>query len=182
MTALTPAQLKALFETGDIPTSANYSDMFDSFLAVAEGSSQTINGNLIINGNLNVSSVTASSIYAADVNAGAVSAQIIITSVLTRTVNSSIAALGSTQASAFQLINGFNVVNAVTSAVNDGVKLSTVIGQTQVVWNRSASQMLIYPPSGGTIDSLAGNAPYKLATLTQASFINTTGFSYLSGK
>jgi len=41
MTVRTPAYLKTVFESNDIPTGSDYSDIFDSFLPISTSSKQT---------------------------------------------------------------------------------------------------------------------------------------------
>lgn len=63
MTAQTRATLRAYFETGDVPTSAQFSDLIDSSLNLAETSSQTVAGQLVFDATARfvggISSVTA---------------------------------------------------------------------------------------------------------------------------
>lgn len=183
-TALTPTQLKALFETNDIPTSANYADLFDSFISVADNSAQSIQSDLTINGALNVDKVTASSIQTGGIVTGVINANTISTSALRYSVNSSIAALGGTLASAFPLAHTINVIRAVTSATNDGVVLQGGnTGSSQVVFNRAASLLLVYPSTAAaTIDSIAAGSPFKVTANTQYSFTQINNTTFYSGK
>lgn len=78
-------------------------------------------------------------------------------------VANSLTATGSTQATALQLqadINRFTTVAASTGAILPSLNP----GDSCVVFNGGASALLVYPPVGGTINALAANAGYSVAT------------------
>jgi hypothetical protein len=76
------------------------------------------------------------------------------------TVGASVIAAGTTQPTATVLSNDFNIVATGTG----GVQLPNVqVGQPVYVFNATAAAINVYPPTGGTVDSLAVNAPYLLA-------------------
>ena len=85
-------------------------------------------------------------------------------------VTTGITAAGSTQGTATALTKAFNVVSTVTAG--QGVVLPTAVaGMRVTVVNTSATTLLVYPASGGTINALALNAGYSLPTLGRLDFI-----------
>lgn len=89
MSIQTKTNLKALFEDGDVPTGANFADLIDSSVNLAETSLQTMNGALyapeittarvsaqvvVITGTLNANVITPTTVDAITVNAASVSA------------------------------------------------------------------------------------------------------------
>lgn len=92
------------------------------------------------------------------------------------TVATGLTAAGSTQTGALGLSNSVNVVSTV--AASTGVRLPTVAGDVHVVqsgdvvtvFNRGANALSVYPPVGGTIDSLATNAAFSVAAGKAARF------------
>ena len=90
-----------------------------------------------------------------------------------------ITAAGTTQATAFALINDINVVS--TAAASTGVALPTgTVGRRVVVFNRGANAITVYPASGGTIDTLALNAGMALPVNAQAQFYAATATQWYS--
>lgn len=86
------------------------------------------------------------------------------------TVANSLVATGTIQGNALALpadINRFGTVAAGTGAIippcNGGDELTVV--------NAGANALLVYPPVGGTINSLAANAGYSVAAATPTCFI-----------
>lgn len=78
-------------------------------------------------------------------------------------VANNLTATGSTQATALQLqadVNRFTTVAASTGAILPAMNP----GDQVVVFNGGASALLVYPPVGGTINALAANAGYSVAT------------------
>lgn len=64
-----------------------------------------------------------------------------------------VAAAGASLAFATVLANNYNQVTSCTAGVNDGVKLTILIGYPQTVTNATATAVNVYPSSGtGTID------------------------------
>lgn len=75
MTISTKTTIKTFFETGDKPTQSQFSDFIDSCLFLAETSSQSIIGSVIVSGNLTVTgTVSAGSISFSNISTGIVSA------------------------------------------------------------------------------------------------------------
>ena len=76
-----------------------------------------------------------------------------------RSVQTSISAAGSTQGTATALTKDISVVSTVSAG--QGVVLpSAVTGMVLIVNNTSATNMNVYPATGGAINSLATNAAY----------------------
>jgi hypothetical protein len=80
-----------------------------------------------------------------------------------RRVLSGLTALGSSQATAFPLLNGadhqFTTVAASTGAVLPAAKLADSVS----VWNGGASTLSVYPPSGGKVNDTSANSAYSLS-------------------
>lgn len=185
MTQRTPSYLKGQFETADVPTSADFGDGFDSFINLADSTTQTIQGNLTILGNIIVANVTASAFVGNQVDVDTVSANAVFTSGLRFTVDSSINAAGTTRTGAYALTKTYNVVKIVTAAVNDGVRLtrSATPGRQFVVWNRSATALNVYPSSSDVaIDGISAGAAFIVSVNEQYSFTNVNATQFLSGR
>jgi len=78
-------------------------------------------------------------------------------------------------------MGSINIIST-CAASGDSVRLSsTMIGQRTTITNKGNYDAYVYPPPGGTIDSLAGNAAYKLAKNSTQIFLSTslTAFSTL---
>jgi len=94
------------------------------------------------------------------------------------TVASGLTAAGSTQATALALgadTNDFTTVGSGTGAILPPMSA----GDEVFVFNGGANALLVYPPVGGTINALAANAGYSVATATPSCFvicINATTF------
>jgi hypothetical protein len=88
----------------------------------------------------------------------------------TATVNQSLEATGTNQATALQLTAQWNEVVTVPSG--SGVLLASFHpGQTQVVFNASSANALkVFPPPGFSINALAENAAFSLAAGARATF------------
>lgn len=84
-------------------------------------------------------------------------------------------ATGSTQAGAYAIVKNRNVFSVV--AVGTGARLpagTTVpnAGLRIVIWNLGANNLLVYPPTGGTVAGLAVNAPYTFPPNAEALVID----------
>jgi len=130
MTIRTPAYLKTVFESNDIPTGSDYSDIFDSFLPISTSSKQTFDFPLEILGD-----VTASgAVYAQDfftngsVNASAVNATIVSASVVnTNRINANMV---SASGGEFNLINAQNISASAARVVYFRTGLDTSVAAT----------------------------------------------------
>ena len=101
-------------------------------------------------------------------------ANIIATNYLIRSVSTGISANGSTQGTATVLTKEFNQVSTVSSG--QGVVLPTgVVGMAITIINSSANSLLVYPASGGAINSLSANASYSHPATGTLQYITLTG-------
>lgn len=96
------------------------------------------------------------------------------------TVADSLTATGSTQGTALILSADTNVVT--TTAASTGVVFTSATqpGDEIVVKNLGASSLSVYPASGESIDSVATNGAYALATTKSAMFIKTSATRWIS--
>jgi TRAP-type mannitol/chloroaromatic compound transport system permease large subunit len=95
------------------------------------------------------------------------------------TVNDSVTAAGTTQATATALESEWNVIAA--GIVNTGVVLDGFnIGVSTTVFNASGTAKNIYPPPGMAIDALGTNAAYSLANLKQQTFGQVSATQFYS--
>lgn len=157
----------------------NWSFTSGSRLIVTNANISTLNSNTIVN----TGNITSGNVYA---NTGTVGASLLTgvlttasqpnvtslgtltdltvsntttTKYLVRSINSSVTAGGSDQASATALGNTINIVTTVNSGT--GVRLPTpVAGMTIYITNTSANSVNVFPASGGKINSLATNGNY----------------------
>lgn len=65
MTAVTRATLYGYFETGDVPTSAQFTDLIDSFLSLTNTAQQTVASDVVFSGQIVPTRVSAVDIVAA---------------------------------------------------------------------------------------------------------------------
>ena len=108
-------------------------------------------------------------------------ANIIASNYIIRSVGTGISAAGSTQGTATVLSKEINAVSTVSSG--QGVALpSAVAGMVVNIINTSANSLLVYPASGGYINSLSQNAGFTQAAGSTLQFIApTTGQWYTVG-
>ncbi len=84
-------------------------------------------------------------------------------------VGTAISAAGTTQTTATQLTNSVNDIGTV--AAGAGVVLWTgTAGDSQIVYNRGANAVSVYPPNGARINSLPINSPHVLAPSTACEY------------
>ena len=80
-------------------------------------------------------------------------------------INSAVTAAGTTQGTATAITGDINIVTTATSA--QGVILyNGVIGDSQEVFNNTATDIRVYPPTGGNVNQLSTNAGFTLAPYT----------------
>lgn len=102
-----------------------------------------------------------------------------VTTPVSFSVQTGIAAAGTTQGTATQLKSEWNVVSTVPA--NSGVILADFgPGLSSLVFNTSATLLRVYPPVGGTIDALAANVPYQLAAGTSRDFYQVSPTEFRS--
>lgn len=77
---------------------------------------------------------------------------------------SGLTATGSSQTDALQLSSDVNEVT--TTAASTGVKLPANLstGDSILIYNIGANTLSVYPPTGESINALAANAAYSMAT------------------
>jgi exosome complex RNA-binding protein Csl4 len=93
--------------------------------------------------------------------------------IVVNSISAAVSAAGTTQATATPLVSNIN--NVTTVAASSGVVLPTAIaGMRIVVRNTGANALSIYPATGGTINALAANAAYSLATGTAIELFAST--------
>jgi hypothetical protein len=86
-------------------------------------------------------------------------ANVTATSYHIRSVQTGISAAGSSQGTGTTLTKEFNTVSTVSSG--EGVVLPTAVaGMAIVITNTSANSVLVYPASGGVINTQATNAAF----------------------
>lgn len=83
-----------------------------------------------------------------------------------------LAAAGTTQGTALALAAELNEVTTVASGA--GVILSASVGLKQTVFNRGANALLVYPPSGASLDGGAANAPASLAAGARGTWVSVS--------
>ena len=85
-------------------------------------------------------------------------------------VGTGIVAAGTTQGTATVLTNAVNDIGTV--AAGSGVSLWTTAtaGDSQIVYNRGANAVKVYPPSGAKINGLSTNTPHVLAPSTACEY------------
>jgi len=169
MTLRSVTYLKAVFETGDIPTGTDYSDIFDSFVSLHTSAEQTMQGGLTVtsvnatNGRIdNLIVTTRVSSHDAGFS-GAVSAVSVWVS--TKIINSNkvnVSASGTTQGSATHLNNDVNYVFC-TNTDRAVVLPGPQPGRVQFIVNTATTALLIYPSSGAFFVGTADNASLSLA-------------------
>lgn len=143
MTQRSVAYLKTRFETADIPTQADYQDVFDSFLSLEASAAQSLSGPL------EVAVVSAASIYAS-----------------AKTVNShsiAVSAAGKVQASATRLTRDLSYVYCTNDAERAVVLATAEPGRVQILVNTATTALLVFPASGCNFVGTAENAGITLA-------------------
>lgn len=92
---------------------------------------------------------------------------------------SGMSAAGTTQGTATAIAAGITHVS--TAASGTGVVLPTsTAGISCTIHNRGANALLVYPPVSSSIDALAANAGFSLATATSQTFNCLTGTTWYS--
>lgn len=94
-------------------------------------------------------------------------------------VNTSVSAAGADQGSATALpVNGFVTVNGATGTNGVILPSSVIAGTVVVLQNNSASALLVYPQSGGTVNGAATDASVSVPANSQASFLSMDGTAW----
>lgn len=191
MTTFNKTSLKALFETGDVPTGSNFSDMIDSQVNIVETALQTMAGPLQATefnaatvsagiGNFTGTLTVAGKMSAAGLNlTGDVSAN---ASVIFASANrwgvGIVSAAGSTQATGAALLYTINIGMGVADGQTTGFLLpANSQGRVQYIINGAVSGNL-WPCVGGQINALASNAAYGMAANTLYTIVHTLASGY----
>lgn len=147
MTQRSRTYLKAVFETGDIPTGTDYADLIDSFVSLEASASQTMAGALTLPGvTTSTLSVTGPATLSSPV----------------RLSTESINPTGTTQGSAA------SVSAAVVVASAEQLERSIVLpalqpGRSHHIVNSGTTALAIFPPSGENFVGSAANGGISIA-------------------
>jgi hypothetical protein len=129
-------------------------------------------GTVYTNAQPNITSV--GTLTSLSVSGNVTGSNIVASSYYIRSVGTGISANGSTQATATALTKEFNQVSTVSSG--QGVVLPTgVAGMAITITNSSANSLLVYPASGGAINSLSANTSYSHPATGTLQYITLTG-------
>lgn len=133
MTQRSVTYLKGRFETGDIPTQADYGDFLDSFVSLETSAAQTMAGKLELSA----------------VSAAVVSADAVYVSTKTiRSHSTNVSAALGTQAGATRLTNDVNLVFG-NDVLGFGVVMASAEpGRVQHIINTNTTVLTIFPASG----------------------------------
>ena len=135
MTQRSTTYLKGRWETGDIPTQADYGDLMDSFVNLEASAAQTLSGQLI----------------APSFKAGKYIRS-----------NERITATGTSQASA--AVVSADIASVSAEQNERAVVLSSLEpGRTQLLANTGTTVLQVYPPSGQNFIGSAANANINCA-------------------
>ena len=94
-------------------------------------------------------------------------------------VNTAVVAAGSTASDAGVLpVNGFANVTGATGTTGAVLPSGTDPGVLIIIQNDSASDLIVYPPTGGTINGAATDASVAVPAHTQATFVNVDGTAW----
>lgn len=149
--------------TGAISVSANVT-----------GGNLLTGGLLSVTGNANVGNIgAATGVFTANVSA----ANVITTGFHIRSIATGLTAAGATQGTASAITKEVNVVSTV--AVGTGVILPTAVaGMAITITNTTANSLLVYPATGGVINTLATNAGFTQPAGATIQFIAPTNVQW----
>jgi len=201
MTTYNKTTLKTFFETGDVPSGTDYANLIDSQINIVETGVQVMGGPLntteLITTRVSATdvNVTGTFTFGGAFSAASVVANSVTTSAF---VTTDVSASGTVYASAARItngvINGVGIVSAagtaqgtaaiLTNVVNRGkgvadgattgfAPLANRAGLVQYLYNEGPSANL-WPPVGGTINGLAANAAFPLATSAMVTIVHLT--------
>lgn len=174
MTTYNKASLKTFFETNDIPTGQNYSDLIDSQINIVETTAQSMAGALSTTELLTPRVSATNGNFIGDL---AVSGNLSSTNGFFGGVGI-VSAVGTTQGAAAALTNVINRGKGVTDGSATGFAIpANKTGLTQYIFNDALSANL-YPPTGGTINGLSVNAAFAMAANTPYTILHITASAY----
>jgi hypothetical protein len=136
-------------------------------------------GTLTTNAQPNITSVGTLTILTSSGNIQG--ANIITTGYHVRSVGTGITAAGSSQGTGTALTKEMNIVSTVSSGANGVVLPTAVAGMMVTITNTTANSLLVYPASGGAINSLAANGAFTQNTTTIQFIAPTTTQWYTVG-
>ena len=108
-------------------------------------------------------------------------ANVIVTGYHIRSVGTGITAAGTTQGGGTALTKEINIVSTVASGATGVVLPTAVAGMIVTITNTTANSMIVYPASGGQINSLGTNAGFTQGTTTIQFVAPTTTQWYTVG-
>ena len=142
-------------------------------------SSATTAGTVTTNAQPNITSVgTLTSLTSSGNIQGA---NLISTGYNFKSVGTGITAAGSSQGAGTALTAEMNIVSTVSSGANGVVLPTAIAGMTVTITNTTANSLLVYPASGGTINSLGTNTAFAQGTTTIQFIAPTTTQWYTVG-
>lgn len=205
-TTYSQATLATFFQTNDVPTGSDFENLIYSQINVVNTGAQSMAssltaveliaprvsaGNVKVTGSISIDGVTsavgvfanslsvASTLVVPTVSASLIyadsliAANSIIQTVLT------IAASGTTLATAQPLAATINRLTTVSDGTATGVKLlANLTGLTQYLYNETATSANLWPCTGGQINALGSGAAFALAGSTLYTIVHTKASGY----
>lgn len=203
MTQYNKATLKTFFETGDVPNGSDYANLIDSCLNLVETGEQDMAGPLgtseliasrVSAGNINCTGSLSTNSFSVSgtLNVGSLIATGDIQTVTGRTIASAasfasgvyqsvgiVSAAGTTQGTAALLTNIINNGQGTADGVTTGYGLlSNRTGLTQYLVYKGAVSANLWPPTGGTINTLSTNVPFPLTGGTSYTIVHIAASAY----
>lgn len=158
MTIVNKAALTAVFETGDTPQGADFANLIDSNLNLAETGSQAVAGSIAAVGSVSAGGISSSSSLVIGVQ--------------------SLTGIGTVQGTA-AIITGALVI-ATTDASNYAFKLPAPAGAMTFFVNTTATTASVFPPVGSKIDAGSVDAAVSVTSGSKALFICESSVQYRS--
>ena len=134
---------------------------------------------LSVSGNANIGNIGTGGLITATGNISG--ANVIVTGYHIRSVGTGISAAGTTQGGGTALTKEINIVSTVASGATGVVLPTAVAGMIVTITNTTANSMIVYPASGGQINSLGTNAGFTQGTTTIQFVAPTTTQWYTVG-
>ena len=163
MTIQTKTLIISNFQNGDVPSGTDFQNLIESCVTLGESSAQNMLGELGV---------------AVAVNTPLVSAGIVTPVSSFRPAYTALSGAGTTQGSAVTIGRPYTRLTP-TSADQGYILPGGYPGDMRWLRNAAAVSAYVYPPSGGTINGLATNAPYQLAGSARVMIVAETS-SYFS--
>lgn len=185
MTARTPAQLKLLFETGDILVQTSFEDLIDSFVNTTQTTAQVIQSNLSISGTFSAATINTNTFSVSQsVSAGtnlAAGQNGLFGGYIRVSADGSANATGTAQASARALNSSYTRLAVCSVGVNDGILVSAIIGRRMTIFNRASENAKLYPETGASINALGSNNPIVVSASASLSIVYISSVQAYSG-